>query len=301
MQALLLINRESRSGAEHAGQVRDELRRLGVSVVVRDAGSSADIEEALASHADTVDLVVIGGGDGTISMAARALLGYGLPVGLVPLGTANDLARTLDIPLDIHAACRNAVEGRPQAIDVGQCNDVYFVNVASLGIPVRASKYRSAAAKRWLGALGYAGNVVQAFRETEPFDAELVWDDHRKSVHTIQLVIGNGRYFGGGMAVTRDAAPDDGDLDIYSLAPQTYASMLGKLPGLIRGPDHTLTGVSLFKASTVRVTTRDPMPINTDGEVSTATPADFRVIPAALRVMVPASIRSATGNDDAPR
>lgn len=299
MQALLLINRESRSGAEHAGQVRDALRRLDVSVVVRDADSPTDIEAALASHADTVDRVVIGGGDGTISMAVEALMDCDLPIGLVPLGTANDLARTLSIPLDMHAACRVAVEGRAQAVDVGQCNDVYFVNVGSLGIPVRASKYRSTAAKHWLGALGYAGNIIQAFRDTEPFDAELTWGEHRKSVHSIQIVVGNGRYFGGGMAVARDAAPDDGNLDIYSLAPQTSLEMLRKLPGLVRGPDQSLAGVSLFKAAEVRVTTREPMAINTDGEMLTSTPADFRVITAALRIMVPAARCSPVGDDGA--
>ncbi|NNC24306.1 lipid kinase [Salinisphaera sp. USBA-960] len=287
IQALLLINRGSRAGEQNAAEVRDALRANGASVVVRDADTPAHLHAALAAHAGSVDVVVVGGGDGTISMAAGALIQVAVPVAIVPLGTANDLARTLMVPTDIAGACRNAIHGRSQPIDLGQCNDVYFVNVASLGLPVRASKYRSTAAKRWLGPLGYAGNVVTAYRQTEPFDVELVWDDHCKSMHTIQLVVGNGRHFGGGLAVARDAMPDDGALDIYSLAPQTPLGMLAKLPGLVRGPDQELAGVSLFKAGAVRVRTSRPMAINTDGELLTETPADFRVIPGALTIKVP--------------
>lgn len=287
MLALLLINRRSRTGAANAAEVRDGLREYGATVIVRDADSPAHVDAALTAHAESVDMVVIGGGDGTLGMAAGALMQAARPVAIVPLGTANDMARTLMIPPDLAGACRNAVEGRAHAIDLGQCNDVYFVNVASLGLPVRASKYRSDVAKRWLGPLGYAANVISAYRQTEPFNAELIWGSHRKSVHTIQLVVGNGRYFGGGLAVARDALPDDGNLDIYSLAPQTPLAMLAKLPAIVRGPDQELPGVSLLKADALRVNTGVPMPINTDGELLTETPADIRIIPGALRIKVP--------------
>lgn len=287
MQALLLINRQSRAAAVNAAAVRDALRAHAAEVVVRDADTPARIDAALTAHAATADVIVVGGGDGTISMAAGALMQLQTPVAIVPLGTANDLARTLAIPLDVAGAARNAIEGQPHAIDLGQCNDVYFVNVASLGLPVRASKFRSTAAKRWLGPLGYANNVISAYRQTAPFDAELTWGGYRKGLHTIQLVVGNGRYFGGGLTVARDAAPDDGNLDIYSLSPQTPLAMLAKVPALIRGPHQQLAGVSLFQADSLCVRTREPMAINTDGELLTQTPAEFRVIPGALKVKLP--------------
>ncbi len=287
MRALLLINRASRAGEDNAQAARDQLAALGLDVIMGDFKRPQELPKEIDAHSSDVDIIVLGGGDGTLNLTAGAVMRSELPLGVLPLGTANDFARTLLIPEDIEGACRNVVEGVPHRVDLGQCNDVHFINVASIGLAVRAQEYRSGTAKRWFGALGYASNVFSAFRDTEPFEAEITFGAERQRLRSIQLAIGNGRYFGGGLAVANDARLDDGRLDLYSLEPQGFWSLVGKLPALVRGPDQSIQGLQLFDAIEFRVTTHRPMPINTDGELLTETPATFRVLPKALTVKVP--------------
>jgi len=287
LRALLLINQASRQGAENADAARDHLRALDVDVLMGDVKQPTDIPEQIRQRAAEVDVIVLGGGDGTLNLAAGSVMESGKPMAVLPLGTANDFARTLLIPVDLQSACRNVVQGVDHGIDLGQCNEVYFVNVASIGLSVRACEYRSDAAKKMFGSLGYAANVFSAVRDTKPFGAEVRFDGKTERLHSIQIAIGNGRYFGGGMAVSSDAALDDGQLDVYSLKPQRLTSLIRMLPGLIRGPDESMQGLQMFEGTEFEIRTDSPMDINTDGELLTATPATFRVLPRALTVKVP--------------
>ncbi len=287
MRALLLINRGSRQGEANAEAAFAELEALGVEPVLGDFEQPTDVPASIDAHADSVDVVVLGGGDGTINLAAAAIMRSGLTMAVLPLGTANDFARTLMIPENLVEACANVVQGIDHPVDLGQVNDVYFVNVASIGLAVRACEYRSDAAKRWFGALGYTSNVFAAFRDTEAFTARVVCDGKRHELHSIQIAIGNGRYFGGGLAVAEDAALDDGRLDLYSLKPQSMASLLSMVPALLRGPDKSIQGGQLVQGAEISVDTNMPMPINTDGEIQTQTPATFKVLRRALTVKVP--------------
>src|SRR5699024_2935287 len=110
---------------------------------------------------------------------------------------------------------------------------------------------------------------------------------------TIQLAIGNGRYFGGGLAVSGSAELDDGQLDLFSLEPQSLGSLMRMLPALLRGPDASVRGGRLMQGASIRIVTRRRRGVNTDGEVLTHTPADFRVLPQALTVRVPSAYREA--------
>lgn len=287
LRALLLINRESRQGEANAQTAQEALAALDAEVTLGRFEKPDDVPAEIDRYGPEVDVIVIGGGDGTLNLAAAAVMRSDKPLAVLPLGTANDFARTLLIPTELEAACRNAVEGVSHGVDLGQCNDVYFVNVASIGLAVRACEYRSDAAKRWFGSLGYASNVFSAYRDTEPFDAVVRFNDETHRLHSIQLAIGNGRYFGGGLAVAHDAALDDGRLDLYSLRPQSLGKLIAMLPALVRGPDKSIQGVQLFEGTEFEVETDRPMPINTDGEILTETPAHFRVWPAALQVKVP--------------
>ncbi|MDA3919595.1 MAG: lipid kinase [Salinisphaera sp.] len=287
LRALLMINQGSRQGKENADAASDYLKELGVDVVMGLFDEPDQVAREITQKSADVDIIVLGGGDGTLNLAARAVMDADKPMAVLPLGTANDFARTLLIPGDLQGACANVVNGVAHQVDLGQCNDVNFVNVASIGLAVRASEYRSDAAKKWLGALGYASNVFQAVRDTRPFGADLRVDGKRQRLHSIQIAVGNGRYFGGGMAVTSEAAIDDGRLDVYSLKPQPLWSLVGSLPGLVRGPDKSMQDVQLFEGTEFHITTDRPMDINTDGEILTRTPATFRVLPGALTVKVP--------------
>ena len=123
----------------------------------------------IVEHRREVDLVIIGGGDGTLNAAADALIETGLPLGILPLGTANDLARTLGIPADLVAAGQVIAAGRTHRIDLGRVNGKHFFNVASLGLSVQVARELDADLKRRWGVLGYAFIVWRAIRGRRPF------------------------------------------------------------------------------------------------------------------------------------
>lgn len=287
MRALVLINPGARQGAAHANTAMHQLWSMGVDVVRARAERLADWPTLIDTHAEAIDCVVVGGGDGSLNFATDSIMRNGLTLGMLPLGTANDFARTFDYPVDAIEACRTVAEGVDHRVDVGQVNNVHFLNVASIGLAARARRYRSDTAKRWFGAAGYAGNLYAAFHDTRPFRARVTCDGQRRELRSIRLAIGNGRYFGGGLAVSEDAALDDGKLDLFSIDPQGLGAMTRLLPALIRGPNHAMRGGQLMQGAHIRIDTSRPRSINTDGEVLTHTPAVFRVLPRALAVRVP--------------
>lgn len=292
MRALVLINPGARQGAAHADTAMKQLWAMGVDVVRARAERLTDWPGLINNHAEDIDCVVVGGGDGSLNFAAGPIMRNDLTLGILPLGTANDFARTLGYPDDPAEACRTVAQGEDHRIDLGQVNDTYFLNVASIGLAVRARQYRSEAAKRWLGSLGYAHNAYAAFRDTRPFRVRVVCDGVRHELRSIQLAIGNGRYFGGGLAVSGHAVPDDGRLDLFSLKPQSLGALMRLMPTLIRGPSRSIRGGELMQGTHFRIVTARPRAINTDGEVLTHTPAVFRVLPHALKVRVPNAYRT---------
>lgn len=292
MRVLLLINQKSREGEANIEAATQSLETLGLGVVKGRFENPDDVAASIETHAPQVDCIVVGGGDGTVGLAASSVMRSGLPLAVLPLGTANDFARTLLIPNELEAACRNVVNGVDYPLDIGHVHsqegdDVYFVNVASIGLAVRACEYRSGMAKKLLGPFGYAINVFSAFRDTQPFEARIDCDDTHYDLPSIQVAIGNGRYFGGGVTVSTSAALDDAKLDMYSLKPQSIWSMLTMIPAFVRGPDKSIQGGHLLQGREIYVSTSKPMKINTDGELLTKTPATFRVLPRAITVKVP--------------
>ncbi|MFC0284113.1 diacylglycerol kinase family protein [Camelimonas abortus] len=133
-RALLLRNPAARRGGEDIGAVTARLRAGGLAVTVENFAALPEIARDIVRLRASADLVVICGGDGSVSSAAMAAMESGLPLGVIPMGTANDLARTLAIPMDLEAAAEVIVAGRTAAVDVGSVNGHAFFNVASIGL-----------------------------------------------------------------------------------------------------------------------------------------------------------------------
>lgn len=269
-----------------AGHV-DYLRRGGLTVMMRLCDTAEDISATIRERRDDCDLVILAGGDGTMNAAAEALIESGRPLGILPMGTGNDLARTLAIPLDLRAACDVILEGRSHAIDVGRVNGKLFFNVASMGLSVEVARRLTPAYKRRWGVLAYALALWQAIRGFRPFRAEIRCDGHTVRLKSVQIAVGNGRHYGGGMTVDQDAAIDDGRLHLYSIRPRQLWRYLLMLPALRAGRQRGWPGVLTLSGRRIEIATRRRKPVNTDGELTTYTPAHFDVLPAALSVMVP--------------
>jgi YegS/Rv2252/BmrU family lipid kinase len=286
-RVLLVANPQSRSGSRCLGPARDRIERAGIRIVTAAPASAAEVSPAIAAHAGEVDAVVAAGGDGTMNAAAPGLMRSGLPLGILPLGTGNDLARTLGIPTDLDAAADVIVRGHLRRIDVGEVNGHPFFNVASLGLSAELARGLSPSAKRRWGRLSYAWAALRVVMGARPFGATIVSRDGTVKVKTLQIAIGNGRHYGGGMVVEASAAIDDGHLDLYSLEMRSVWKLLLMLRSFPAGTHGLWREVRTVRCTSFEIRTRRPRPINTDGELVTFTPAAFRVMPAGVAVLAP--------------
>jgi YegS/Rv2252/BmrU family lipid kinase len=288
-RALLLINRQARQGQKRFSQAVDILNDLDFELITVPLKNAEQLPQLVHQYGDYVDVVIVGGGDGTLNRVVDSLVEKQLPLGILPLGTANDLARTLSIPTSIAAACRVIAEGQIKYIDLGWVNGKHFFNVASLGLSVKITQKLSRGAKRRWGILAYAFTALQVIAKTRPFHAEIRVNGTSISAKTIQIAIGNGRYYGGGMAIAQDASIEDQRLDLYSLELQHWWQLFSLIWTLPQGQHRQLAWVRTLEGETIEIYTHKSRPINTDGELTTSTPATFQVIPRALGVFIPSS------------
>lgn len=285
---LLLINLHSKQGLLKFGEVVASFNRLGIRYIVGQVMEPEDFSRCIQRHQHEVSAVVIGGGDGTLNVAVDALLETGLPLGILPLGTANDLARTLNLPQTIPEACQVIAQGHCQAIDLGQVNGKYFFNVASCGLSIRITQALSGHLKKRWGVLAYAIAALRALTSIRRFTASIQIDDEPElECHTLQVAVGNGRYYGGGLTVAADAAIDDEQLDLYSLNVPHWWHLFFLFPALKSGRFSDRIGISHWRGQRIEVHTHSSKRINTDGEITTKTPAIFELCPKALSVFVP--------------
>lgn len=286
-KALLLVNRHARQGQQRLLEAIHYLEKLGFKLIEESTENPKHLSEVIKRHQHEVDLVIVGGGDGTLNAAVDALVETKLPLGILPLGTANDLARTLGIPNSLPEACQIIACGEMRPIDLGWVNGKHFFNVASMGLSVKITQRLTKEVKRRWGVFAYAAIALQVIWESRPFSAEIRMKDQSFRVRTVQIAIGNGRYYGGGMAVVHDATIDDQRLDLYSLEIQHWWQIIPLLPAMRQGRHIRWRGVRALQGTEFAISTRKPRPINTDGEITAYTPATFRVIPKAVSVLVP--------------
>jgi len=287
-KALLLVNQHSRKGQKLLSQATVELQALGFKLIVESTNHADELSDTIRHYQNQVELVIVGGGDGTLNCAIEGLIDTKLPLGILPMGTANDLARTLGIPTDLSAACQVIANGKIRLIDLGWVNGQHFFNVASLGLSVQITQRLTKDAKQRWGILAYAVTALQTILESRPFRAEIKVNNQSFHVKTIQIAIGNGRYYGGGMTIAEDATIDDRRLDLYSLETQHWWEIIALLPAMRQGNHSSWPNVRALHAQEIEIYTSKRRRINTDGEITTHTPAKFRVIPQALVVIAPA-------------
>jgi diacylglycerol kinase (ATP) len=294
-RAALIVNTRSRTGERTFFQALDRLQELGVPLgvtyAIRDPARLPETVREVLDDGSDYGFLILGGGDGTVSSVVDFLAHHDTVLGLLPLGTANDFARTLGIPQDIQGACNAIAKGKLVDIDLGLAGDNYYVNVASIGLGVEATRALSPWLKRSTGPLAYPAAAIRAFLKHEPFSARLTFPDgDHESVEydrLLQVAVGNGRFYGGGMVVAPESGIDDSTLDIYAIDLGRHRNLLGIARYLKSGDFIKMEGVHHFRTSSIRIETDPEMAVNIDGEVVARTPQDFSVVQNALNVIVP--------------
>lgn len=289
-EAVLIVNTHSRKGRRLFERA---VRLLGMKGVrLRQAYSIEDGAElkarVKAALTEGHRFIIVGGGDGTMSTIVDAFAYQDAVLGLLPLGTGNSFARTLELPLDLAGAIDVFLTGKVESVDLGMVNDDYFANVTSLGLSAAVAQQISDTTKKLFGRWAYALSGARVFPFYQAFASQIASAEKSFEVETRQIVVANGRFHSGG-AVAPDAAVNDHRLVVFTLGGFSRRQLFKIWLAYQFGRHTVLPESHYFTTQDVTIATDPPQYVDVDGEVTIQTPARFRVAPNALKVMVPAN------------
>jgi YegS/Rv2252/BmrU family lipid kinase len=284
--AAMIVNAQSRKGRKLFEQACAAVRDLPFAVdahaVTEPDGLDATVQRVLRAKPD---LLILGGGDGTISGLVDHLVGTGTALAVLPLGTANSFARSLGIPLDIAGAIEVIRSGRLKRIDLGMIDGDYFANCAAIGISPQIAETVPHGLKRVLGRVGYMGWAALQYARFRPFT--LIVDDGggEKRLRALEVRISNGSYQGG-TEVVEAARVDSGEIVVQAVTGHFKRRLLRHwAASVLRLPARHDDTVE-FTGTSLRVATEPPLPISIDGEVLAMTPVTAHVAAGVIEVMV---------------
>ncbi|MCT9870120.1 diacylglycerol/lipid kinase family protein [Paenarthrobacter aurescens] len=285
------FGRTRNAGYHAAGHFRD----AGWDVVVLEADSYDSlrqlVDETLGARAKVEALVVVGG-DGMVHLGVNALAGLDIPLGIVPSGTGNDVARLLEVPLqDTAAACSHIVAALGAGgrwMDIGRVTAAggtctYFAGVLSAGFDAAVNER----ANTWRWPRGKSRYNLAMLRELGSFRQieYTVTADHRTWRQPALLIsVANGQFIGGGMRITPDASPDDGWLDLFVVKPLSRIRFLAVFPKVFAGKHTSHPAVDITRVRKVRLEAENVVAY-ADGERIAALPIDVDIVPGGLRVL----------------
>lgn len=287
-EAALIVNAHSRKGQDLFTEAREKLEAAGVRLVAAHAVEDPTRMDAMVRQAiaDGAPMVIVGGGDGSMSGTVDELVGKDCVFAVLPLGTANSFARTLGLPLDLDGAVQVIAHGRRRRVDLGMIDRDYFVNAASLGLSPIIGRTVPHKLKRYLGRIGY---LVWAIKCSVGFRAfRLIIDDGQKEHRfwSTEVRILNGP-FHGGVELSDHADVDTGDILIQAVVGRSHVRLAwdwyAKFFKLRDRDSHTKE----YQGKSFKITTRPPQRISIDGEVLARTPVTARIAPGAIEVAAP--------------
>lgn len=298
---VFLVNPASANGS--TGRRWPELARRAASAGLEGATLFSERQGHLAELAREAalggaELLVVVGGDGSVNEVANGLAGLGRQpeVAVVPRGTGWDFSRTFAIPRNIDDAVQVALHGDVRTVDVGRATyrawdgsdaTAAFANVASAGMSGAIAKRANETTKALGGKASYLWATFAVFSGWEASEIEVAVDGERRAGRMFDVVVANGRFFGGGLEVCPDAEPDDGLFDVLTIGDVTKRDLVQTMPKMYRGRHLPHPKAELLRGSSVTVTCETALPIELDGEQPGTTPVTFEVSAAALRLRVP--------------
>lgn len=288
-RVLLAVNERARRGRELRERAAKALRALGHVVTEIPTGRPGDLSRAIIAHRDDVDVVVVGGGDGTLLWSIEGLIETKLPLAILPLGTYNEFARTLGVPSNPVTVAALIDDGVPLPVDVGHVNGVPYFNEASVGLSTRVARYQTSEIKRKLGLLVIPVTTLRALRWLRPLHLDVEADDgSRRIVRAVQLTVANNYRFGG-VVENPEGSLEDGHLWLYSIDVRGWLHTLGILVAVaLRRFPHAPDVVAVRgKRFVVRSLHGHAHRILADSEDVSHLPGEFTVLPRAVTVLVP--------------
>ena len=288
-EAVLVVNAHSRKGRDLFRQAEEKLQAAGIRLLetfpVKDPRDLiATMRKAVASGAP---MVIVGGGDGSLSCTVDDVVDRDIVFALLPLGTANSFARTLGIPLDLDGAIETIATGRRRRIDLGVIDGDYFANAASMGLSPMIGETVPHNLKRYLGVFGYLIWALWCLVRFRPFKLSVDDGREKKTIWTTEVRIFNGR-FHGGVELAEHAEIDDGEIVIQAVTGRSMLRLIWDWVAKYWKLPARDAAVEEFHGECLTIDTKPRQKISIDGEVLARTPAVVEVAHKAIEVVVPA-------------
>jgi YegS/Rv2252/BmrU family lipid kinase len=286
-QAILIVNAASRRGAEAFEPAREKLAAAGIELLdARAVEEPETLPGEITSAIDRAPMVIVGGGDGTLSESIDYFLGTGTVFAFLPLGTANSFARTLGFPLDLDGAVGVIANGEPRKIDLAAINGDYFLNNAALGLAPVVAETVPHGLKKLLGRTGYllwAGWSAASFKA---FRLKIEAETGTHRLWATEARIANGR-FHGGVELIESADLHSGEVVIQAVEGRSLIKLGWSYFASAAKLKSRQDNVREFHGKRMRVSTRPSMRVSIDGELGPETPFEVSVLADAVTVAAP--------------
>ena len=286
-QAILVVNAGSRKGADLFNQARDKLKAAGVELLdAKKCKSAKTMETAVKSALKKAPMVIVGGGDGSLSSFVDFFIGTKVVFAFLPLGTANSFARTVGVPLDLDGAIDVIANGVARKIDVGCINGDYFLNAAAMGIAPKVAETVPHGLKRKLGRLGYLIWASWSAANFRAFRVKL--EDGKRTVRmwATEVRIANGRYHGG-IELIENADVKSGEIVIQVVTGRSVVKLGWSYFASATKLKARRQTVLEFVGQKFTLSTKPRMRVSIDGEVARETPLEISAVPDAVTIAVP--------------
>lgn len=284
--AELLINRSSRRSRQVERTILKSCEANGIVIDKHHMVDSQNLDKTLREIKNrSPALLIVGSGDGTLSNLVNYFANTSVVLGVVPLGTTNNFARSLSLPLDIDEAVQRIAQGEVKDIDLGYLKKTYFTNVAGVGISAVIAKNVKDTQKRRYGRFAYAVEGLSQLLRHKPFmvtikdkdgDLQLNFEAH-------QVIIANGRYHAG-KEIAIDASLANRELIIFALGGRSRLSFILSMFDFYLGKRKRVRHSSYLIGKDVQIKTSTVQPIELDGEVKFNTPCSIAVQPGAIKI-----------------
>ena len=264
----------------------EALQRAGIELEIQESRSAEHLRVlARQALAEQPDVVVSAGGDGTHHHVLNVLAGSDVPMGILPLGTGNDLALGIGIPTDPRQAASALLKGKTKQIDLGRVGSAFYAGMAGVGLDAMVARYVNERAQRIRGRLAYGWGVLRCLQAYQPRPLEVRADNLNFSGEIMSVLIGNYPFYGGGFRIAPRARADDGLLDVCLVPAMSKLQLLPWIPRVYRGTHLAHPHIRYFQTPRIELHSPGPLELFADGEFMQELPVAIEAAPRALRVI----------------
>lgn len=267
----------------------ERAEKLGVSLQVLETRAGMDCEALIANHEGSFDCLLAVGGDGTVMEVAQAAMKRGVPLAILPRGTANAVAWHFGLPFDLPRALKVAAAGKPVQIDLAEAGGRKFLLMAGLGYDAHVIRDATRVLKERFGFLAYLYSAFKNVRRRHYSFVITLDGDLVVRAHGAMALVANIGTLAGNIRFVRDVSPDDGKLDLVIIAPANFGDLYRLAFRGLFGRLHDDPRVRYYQAATIRIESTRLAPLEIDGTVVEGRHRELeaRALPKALTIMLP--------------